>query len=59
MKDQDEAVRRRAYQIWEQSGRPDGEHEAHWQRALEELGLANPARQPEGTTVPPGWDEEE
>jgi hypothetical protein len=59
MHDDDEAVRSRAYQIWEQSGRPEGEHESHWQRALAELGLINPARQPLGTTVPAGRDDDE
>jgi predicted flap endonuclease-1-like 5' DNA nuclease len=27
----------RAYQIWEEEGRPNGRHEIHWQRALAEL----------------------
>jgi hypothetical protein len=58
MDDNEEAVRLRAYQIWEQLGRAEGEHESHWQRALEELGLVNPAQQPLGTTRPVGWDDE-
>ena len=37
--DWDEAVRIRAYHIWESSGYPDGQNEAHWQQALEELEL--------------------
>lgn len=32
----------RAYQIWDREGRPDGEHESHWHRALAELGLVPP-----------------
>lgn len=59
MDNNEEAVRLRAYQIWEQSGRPEGEQEFHWQRALEELGLVSPAQQPLGTTVPAGWDDDE
>ncbi len=29
------AIRARAYQIWEDEGRPNGQHELHWQRAYE------------------------
>jgi large subunit ribosomal protein L21 len=29
------AIRARAYQIWEDEGRPNGRHELHWQRAYE------------------------
>ncbi len=32
-----ERVAARAYEIWEQSGRPDGQHEEHWYRAEREL----------------------
>ena len=39
------AVRTRAYRIWETRGRPDGEHESHWQQALAELGLVGPIEQ--------------
>ena len=31
----EEAIRARAYQIWEEEGRPEGRQELHWQRALE------------------------
>lgn len=31
----EDAIRARAYQIWEEEGRPEGRHELHWQRALE------------------------
>ena len=47
-----EAVRLRAYRIWESSGRPHGDHESHWHRALKELGLVSPTEQPDGTTLP-------
>lgn len=29
------AIRARAYQIWEEEGRPAGRHDLHWQRAVE------------------------
>lgn len=51
MDDSEEAVRLRAYQIWERDRRPDGEHESHWQQALKELGIIGPAERPVGTTV--------
>lgn len=31
-----EAVRRTAYFLWEQDGRPDGRHEHYWQQAFEQ-----------------------
>ncbi|ASP86726.1 DUF2934 domain-containing protein (plasmid) [Sinorhizobium meliloti] len=32
-----ERIRRRAYEIWERHGRPDGEQDRHWQQAEKEL----------------------
>ena len=37
-----EAARFRAYQIWDQEGRPHGRHQEHWDQALKELGLDEP-----------------
>lgn len=34
-----EAVRQRAYAIWEEEGRPDGRDHVHWHRACEEIDL--------------------
>ena len=34
-----EASNFRAYQIWDQEGRPHGRHEEHWHQAVRELGL--------------------
>lgn len=31
------AIRRRAYEIWERAGRPHGEDQAHWFEAQAEL----------------------
>jgi predicted flap endonuclease-1-like 5' DNA nuclease len=36
------AIRARAYQIWEDEGRPNGRHELHWQRAFEAVAVASP-----------------
>lgn len=56
-------IRQRAYEIWEQAGRPDGREDEHWAQALREIGaegLAPPttAEAPEGSsstvTVPDG-----
>ncbi len=40
MSDKEQQQRERAYQIWEEEGRPDGAHEDHWNRAAqtEDLG---------------------
>jgi large subunit ribosomal protein L21 len=36
------AIRARAYQIWEEEGRPDGRHEIHWQRAYDAIAQTMP-----------------
>lgn len=35
----DQRIRERAYQIWEDEGHPDGRDQDHWQRAREELAI--------------------
>jgi hypothetical protein len=35
--DKQEKIRRRAYEIWESEGRPEGAHLRHWLQAKEEL----------------------
>jgi hypothetical protein len=37
MADKDQAIRERAYRIWEQEGRPEGRHADHWHQAAGEL----------------------
>jgi Protein of unknown function (DUF2934) len=37
----EQAIRERAYAIWEEEGRPDGRDLDHWRRAEEEIGLAD------------------
>lgn len=46
--DSERLVRERAYSIWEEQGRPEGQHESHWDLALKELGLKSAAE----TAVP-------
>ena len=36
----EEAIRERAYAIWEQDGRPEGRSLAHWSQAEAEVGAA-------------------
>jgi Protein of unknown function (DUF2934) len=38
--EREQLVRRRAYEIWEQQGRPHGRHGGHWEAAERELGDA-------------------
>jgi hypothetical protein len=33
----EEAIRRRAHEIWEREGRPEGKQAEHWERARAEL----------------------
>src|SRR4051812_47062808 len=45
MQDQ-ERIRRRAHEIWEREGRPDGRHAEHWAEASQEI-------EAEGGEAPP------
>ena len=36
----DDAIRERAYEIWQRTGSSDGSHEEHWAQAREELEAA-------------------
>jgi hypothetical protein len=38
MESPEEAIRRRAHEIWEMEGRPEGYASLHWERAKQELG---------------------
>ena len=42
--DPKEHIRRRAYEIWEGEGRPDGSQDADWRRAEAELTGNTPAK---------------
>lgn len=37
MRQPEEKIRRRAYQLWEAEGRPDGRHAEHWAQAEREV----------------------
>lgn len=47
MQDQDQdRIRRRAHEIWEREGRPEGREREHWDRACREVGAGGgPVRQ--------------
>lgn len=34
-KERNERIRRKAYELWEADGRPDGRRDAHWDKATE------------------------
>jgi hypothetical protein len=42
----EQAVRERAYALWEQNGRPDGQSLAHWSQAEAEIAIKQPAAAP-------------
>ncbi len=39
--DKEAEIRSRAYQIWEEEGRPDDRHHDHWQRAEQDIGAGD------------------
>ena len=39
--DREQAIRERAYAIWEEQGRPEGQHVSHWLRAEAEIDAAD------------------
>lgn len=41
--DKKEAIHKKAYEIWEAEGRPDGKHAEHWARAEQEMDPPKPA----------------
>jgi hypothetical protein len=43
--DLENRIRRRAYQIWEREGRPEGREEDHWKLASEEIAIEDNHRQ--------------
>ena len=42
----EEAIRERAYALWEQDGRPEGRSLVHWSQAESEIGAEQPAAAP-------------
>jgi hypothetical protein len=41
--DMEQKAREIAYRLWEEAGHPDGQHEIHWQRAVEMVAMEAPA----------------
>ena len=37
MGEDEDKIRQRAYEIWENEGRPEGRHDEHWARARQEF----------------------
>ena len=35
--DREERIRQRAYRLWEEAGRPEGDAQDHWERAAQDL----------------------
>ncbi|MDB5658007.1 MAG: hypothetical protein JWS10_622 [Cypionkella sp.] len=57
----EQAIRDRAYQIWEAEGRPDGQSDRIWQQACSEIGTeraqeVRPAGPEQMSTPPKDWD---
>ncbi|WP_181706695.1 DUF2934 domain-containing protein [Chthonobacter rhizosphaerae] len=42
----EERVQKRAYEIWEEEGRPDGRAAEHWDQACRDLGVQDDTRVP-------------
>jgi hypothetical protein len=49
----EEAIRERAYRIWEREGRPQGRDQTHWLRAKDELESETSTDHREGAATPP------
>ncbi len=39
MADEDERIRKKAYELWEAEGQPEGRHDRHWEQAREIIAL--------------------
>lgn len=55
--ERDERIRQRAYQLWEEAGRPEGADHQHWHQAAGEIGdggggIAEPPMPGEGQKSP-------
>jgi hypothetical protein len=52
-RDRSEKIRERAYQMWEEEGRPHGREGVHWQRAADEFDNAEGERSQHETPLDP------
>jgi hypothetical protein len=43
-KDRQEQIAARAYQLWEEEGRPHGAHERHWEQASRDVNATDEAK---------------
>lgn len=52
LEDKQERIKAEAYRRWEEEGRPEGQHDRHWQEATEALesGVASDIIESEGAT---------
>jgi hypothetical protein len=57
-KEIEEWLRERAYQIWEEAGRPEGRESEHWQRALHDAAIHFGVAGDHTSAVPATGDEE-
>ncbi len=55
----EEWITKRAYEIWELAGRPDGLHESHWAQATAEWEGRTPAPDTPRESFPAAWDGKE
>ncbi|BBC73437.1 conserved hypothetical protein [Altererythrobacter sp. B11] len=53
MNDRDEQIRARAYEIWENEGRPEGRSAEHWRMAADEFASVDTAGQPKASRRAP------
>ncbi len=49
--DRQERIRQRAFELWEQAGRPEGDHEKHWHQAVREIEAEDGFAQHEEATI--------
>ena len=49
--DRESRIHKRAHELWEQEGRPEGRHDEHWRQASQEI-RDEPSQQPHGPDTP-------
>ena len=49
--DRESRIHKRAHELWEQEGRPEGRHDHHWRQASREV-ADEPGQQQGGTDAP-------
>lgn len=46
--DRESRIHKRAHELWEKEGRPEGRHDEHWRQASQEIG-GEPSQQQHGS----------